>query len=68
MRQWLKVRPLSGIPADRGVLKQAIVLGTFSSPESEVESARLSLTIVQFTAHAILNSNTQSQQARICKS
>ena len=31
-------------------------------------SAHLSLTIIQFTAHAILISNTHSQQAYICKS
>ena len=30
--------------------------------------ARLSLTIIQFTAHVILISNTHSQQAHICKS
>ena len=34
--------------------------------ESEVDSARLSLTIIQFTAHVILISNTHSQQAHIC--
>ena len=39
-----------------------------SGRESEVDSARLSLTIIQFTAHVILISNTQSQQAHICKS
>ena len=39
-----------------------------SGRESEVHSARLSLTIIQFTAHVILISNTQSQQAHICKS
>ena len=31
-------------------------------------TARLSLTIIQFTAHVILISNTHSQQAHICKS
>ena len=36
--------------------------------ESEVDSARLSFTIIQFTAHVILISNTNSQQAHICKS
>ena len=36
--------------------------------QSEVDAARLSLTIIQFTAHAILISNTHSQQAHICKS
>ena len=36
--------------------------------DSEVDSARLSLTIIQFTAHVILISNTHSQQAHICKS
>ena len=36
--------------------------------KSEVDSARLSLTIIQFTVHVILISNTHSQQAQICKS
>ena len=36
--------------------------------ESEADSARLSLTIIQFTAHVILISNTHSQQAHLCKS
>ena len=36
--------------------------------ESEVDSARHSLTIIRYTAHVILISNTQSQQAHICKS
>ena len=36
--------------------------------KSEVDSVRLSLTIIQFTAHVILVSNTHSQQAHICKS
>ena len=36
--------------------------------ESEVDSARLSLTIIQFTAHVILISNTHSQQVHKCKS
>ena len=31
-------------------------------------TARISLTIIQFTAHVILISNIQSQQAHICKS
>ena len=31
-------------------------------------SSRLSLTIIQFTAHVILISNTHSQQTHICKS
>ena len=31
-------------------------------------TARLSLTIIQFTAHVILISNTHSQHAHICKS
>ena len=31
-------------------------------------TARLSLTIIQFTVHVILISNTQSQHAHICKS
>ena len=31
-------------------------------------TTRLSLTIIQFTAHVILISNTHSQQAHICKS
>ena len=39
-----------------------------SGRESEIDSARLSLPIIQFTAHVILISNTQSQQAHICKS
>ena len=39
-----------------------------SGRESEADSARLSLTIIQFTAHIILISNTHSQQAHICKS
>ena len=39
-----------------------------SGRESEVDSASLSLTIIQFTAHVILISNTHSQQAHICKS
>ena len=39
-----------------------------SGRESEVDSARLSLFIIQFTAHVILISNTHSQQAQICKS
>ena len=39
-----------------------------SGRESEVDSAHLSLTIIQFTAHVILISNTHSQQAHICKS
>ena len=34
----------------------------------QVDSARFSLTIIQFTAHAILISNTHTQQAHICKS
>ena len=33
--------------------------------ESEVDSARFSLTIIQFTAHVILISNTHSQQAQM---
>ena len=33
--------------------------------ESEVESARLSLPTIYFTAHVILISNTQSDQAHI---
>ena len=37
-----------------------------SGQESEVK-ALLSLTIIQFTAHVILISDTQSQQAHICK-
>ena len=36
--------------------------------ESEVDSACLSLTIIQFTARDILISNTYLQQAHICKS
>ena len=39
-----------------------------SGQESEVDSVRLSLTIIQFTAHVILISNTHSQQAHIRKS
>ena len=39
-----------------------------SGRESEVGSAHLSLTIIQFTAHVIVISNTHSQQAHICKS
>ena len=39
-----------------------------SGRESDVDSARLSLTIIQFTAHVILISNTHSQQSDICKS
>ena len=39
-----------------------------SGRESEVDSARLSLTIIQLTVHVILISNTRSQQAHICKS
>ena len=39
-----------------------------SGRESEVDAARLSLTIIQFTVHVILISNTDSQQAHICKS
>ena len=39
-----------------------------SGRESEVDLARLSLTIIQFTGHVILISNTHSQQAHICKS
>ena len=39
-----------------------------SGRESEVDSAHLSLTIIQFTAHVILISNTHLQQAHICKS
>ena len=39
-----------------------------SGRESEVDSARLSLTIIQFTAHVILISNIHSQQAHIYKS
>ena len=39
-----------------------------SGQESRVDSARFSLTIIQFTAHAILISNTHTQQAHICKS
>ena len=39
-----------------------------SGRDSEIDSARLSLTIIQFTAYVILISNTQSQQAHICKS
>ena len=39
-----------------------------SGRDSEVDSARLSLTIIQFTAHIILISDTHSQQAHICKS
>ena len=39
-----------------------------SGREKAVDSARLSRTIIQFKAHAILISNTQSQQAHICKS
>ena len=36
--------------------------------ENEVDSARLSVTIIQFSTHVILISNTQSQQVNICKS
>ena len=39
-----------------------------SGRESEVDSACLSLTIIQFTVHVILISNTHSQQAHIYKS
>ena len=35
---------------------------------SKVDSARIALTIIQFTAHVIFISNTNSQQAHICKS
>ena len=34
--------------------------------KSEVDSARLTLTIIQFTAHVILISNTHSQKTHIC--
>ena len=39
-----------------------------SGRESKVDCARLSLTIIQFTADVILFSKTHSQQAHICKS
>ena len=38
-----------------------------SGRESEVDSARLSLTIIQFTAHVILIIYTQQKQADISK-
>ena len=44
------------------------VLTLSGQDDSEVDSARLSLTIIQFTARVILISNPHSQQTHICKS
>ena len=61
-----------GHPLHPGLVPDVLTLSCLwiqlGQDESDVDSAHLSLTIIQFTAHVILISNIHSQQAHICKS
>ena len=61
-----------GNPLHPGLAPDVLTLSCLWSQLGQDEkvrlTARLSLAIIQFTAHVILISNTHSQQAHICKS
>ena len=57
-----------GNPLHPGLAPDVLTLSCLWIQLGQDERVRLFLTIIQFTAHVILISNTYSQQAHICKS